>query len=121
MSQFRTTLTRIGASAVTLAAATALIVPGVAAADEGNAADNGTETSGGSATGSSATGSLDLFAEFLPSDTLKAFKILTSPDFSFDAVSECVGEKFGLDDPGNDVFKIIIDCVIISHEDDDTE
>ncbi|GEM_PF-6198751 len=101
MSQFRKTLTRIGGSAVALAAATALIVPGVASAADGDEKD-----------APAATGSLERATEFLPEDVRTVFTLISSGELDFAEVGECVREEFGQEVVSGNPFQIVIDCVL---------
>lgn len=107
LSQFRKTLTRIGGSAVALAAATALIVPGVASA------------AGENESGSASTGSLERATEFLPDEVRTVFKLITSGELDFNEVGECVREEFGQEVVSGNPFQIVIDCVLEQATDDE--
>ena len=106
MSQFRKTLTRIGGGAVAVAAATALLAPGVAVAEPD--ADSG----------SSALGSVELFAGFLPEDVTAVFERLQQGKINPDEVGECIMEWFGLEELTKNPIEVGIACLLSQHPED---
>lgn len=114
----RKPLARILTGGFALAAATALVLPGIAAADETNKGGTTTEDSSGSG---SSSGSLDELAIAGGlGDFLGAMKKIATGEINLDTIGACVTDEFGKDVPNGNPIEIIINC-IAGADGDDTE
>ena len=111
----RKPLARVLTGGFALAAATALVLPGVAAADDTNKEGTTTEDSSGSG---SSSGSLDKLP--IPKGVqgfVTAMQKIATGEIDIASIGDCVTDAFGKDDPGNDPISIIINCIVSSDED----
>ena len=120
----RTPLARVLTGGFALAAATALVLPGIAAADEDTTpeADAGVSSSSlESIFGSDSLGSLPIEGGL--GDFFGAMAKIASGEIDVDAIGECVKAEFGKVIPDGNPIQIIVNCIAggDNADSDDTE